>query len=277
MAPDQAASIPHLKDRVRQFLDLAHLTHWEVSALVQMLFHGSATAQGLAQTTGVPKNKIYEVLDHLMRRNLAYTEAPGGKAYHCVHPEAVFDTLLRDARTMDAIRQEILPGLVRLYDRAADAAQTTPPESLPTVTNSRAAISSMLMQDLHSCHSEVMIAGHELGWLEENAPLLDQLEAAARRGVAVRLLCGDRDQLGRIQQGHVALECRVQRTPPLQSPIIVVGRRAVYMGVARGPGRAQANPLAYVRMRSPDITADMVRLFRETWETGEAVGTAGPA
>jgi sugar-specific transcriptional regulator TrmB len=269
MVDPTVASVPRVKVKVGQFLRLAGLGRWEATALVQLLVHGPAAPQELARATGIPKNKVYDVLEHLARRRLVYADASNEHAHHAAHPEVVFDLLLEAARTMRRLRDEILQELVAIQGRVGEAEQ--PADAMPTVTDNQVAMNSMLMEDLAACRSEVMIAGHDLKWLEESRPLLDQLEHAAEDGVKVRLLSDDRDELERILVDHGALEARVPRQTPLQSPIVVAGRRSVYMGVARGPGRAHAEPTVYVRMRRPDVTADLVRLFRETWEQGEDV------
>lgn len=269
MTEPSQGSVPRVKAKVQEFLKLAGLGRWETKALVQLLVHGPAAPQDLARATGIPKNKVYDVLDHLERRELVYTDATDDNAYHGAHPDVAFDLLLEDVRTMQRLHDEVLPELEALHGRAIETQEA--PDAMPTVTDNQVAMSSMLIEDLTTCRSEVMIAGHDLVWLERTRPLLDQLDDAAAHGVTVRLLSDDREELERIAADHQALECRVPRSPPLQSPIVVVGRTAVYMGVARGPGRARAQPPVYVRMRSPDVTADLVRLFRETWEQGEDI------
>ncbi len=269
MTDTSVASLPRVKAKVEKFLRLAGLGRWETAALVHLLVHGPAAPQDVARATGVPKNKVYDVLEQLERRDLAYTEATDGNEYHAAHPEVVFDVLLEDARTMRQLHDQVLPELVALHGQAIETEEA--PDTMPTVTDNQVAMSSMLIEDLTSCRSEVMIAGHDLLWLEEARPLLDQLDEAAAHGVTVRLLSDDQEDLERILADHQGLEGRVPQSPPLQSPIVVVGRRAAYMGVARGPGRAHAEPPVYVRMRSPDVTADLVRLFRETWEQGKEV------
>lgn len=269
MTDASVASLPRVKAKVEKFLRLAGLGRWETAALVHLLVHGAAAPQDVARATGIPKNKVYEVLEHLERRELVYTDATEDNEYHGAHPEVAFDLLLEDARTMRQLRDEVLPELVAVHGHAVETEDES--DAMPTVTDNPVAMSSMLIEDLTTCRSEVMIAGHDLVWLERTQPLLDQLDEAAEHGVTVRLLSDDREDLERIAADHRGLECRVPQSPPLQSPIVVVGRQAVYMGVARGPGRAHAKPPVYVRIRSPDVTADLVRLFRETWEQGKAV------
>jgi HTH-type transcriptional regulator, sugar sensing transcriptional regulator len=74
------------------------LTRYEASAYVALTRRGRATGAEVARLAGVPRQRIYDVLDGLVGRGLASVEPGRPARYRAVSPEEAVATLLAEHR-----------------------------------------------------------------------------------------------------------------------------------------------------------------------------------
>lgn len=119
-----------------QFLERLDLKEYEATALTHLLELGRTTAPTLAEATGIPKARIYDVLDSLA--NAGYVKAIPGrpKRYQPESPEKILDRAEENYRQefesrkqeLESLSDEFLDTFQPLYEQAG--ADITPTEEL---------------------------------------------------------------------------------------------------------------------------------------------------
>jgi sugar-specific transcriptional regulator TrmB len=97
-----------MADDAAGMLEWLGLTEYEATALAELLTLGRTTAPNLAEATGIPKARIYGVLDSLSDRG--YVEIIPGrpKEYQPKSPEEILDRAVENRRQeFEGFRQEI--------------------------------------------------------------------------------------------------------------------------------------------------------------------------
>ncbi|WP_161782639.1 TrmB family transcriptional regulator, partial [Halococcus sediminicola] len=67
------------------------LSSYEEKVYRTLLVTGSVTAAELSDTSGVPKGRIYDVVNGLEARNLIWRQSSDPNRYAAVQPESVVD------------------------------------------------------------------------------------------------------------------------------------------------------------------------------------------
>jgi len=98
------------------------LSSYEEKVYRTLLVTGAVTAAELSDTSGVPKGRIYDVLNGLEARKLIWRESSDPNRYVAIQPETVVDRLL--AERAYELKQE--------WDRYREKAKTIRSNLLPT-------------------------------------------------------------------------------------------------------------------------------------------------
>ncbi|MDG5775389.1 helix-turn-helix domain-containing protein [Haloarculaceae archaeon H-GB2-1] len=117
-----------MTDGADDVLDLLGLTEYEVTALTELLTLGRTTAPNLAEATGIPKARIYGVLDALSDRGFIEVIPGRPKEYQPKAPEAILDRAVDNRRqeyeqfqaTLDDRREAFLSEYRPRYERASE-------------------------------------------------------------------------------------------------------------------------------------------------------------
>jgi sugar-specific transcriptional regulator TrmB len=120
-------------DRLFERLEL---TEYERTALSELLSLGRTTAPNLAEATGIPKARIYGVLDSLADDGYIKVVPGRPKEYQAKHPEELIERAIENRRQayeeyrrdVEAIREEFLAEFEPVYQSASD--DITPMEEL---------------------------------------------------------------------------------------------------------------------------------------------------
>ena len=80
-----------MSDDADDFFSLLDLTEYEETALEELLILGRTTAPDLAEATGIPKARIYGVLDTLSEAGYIKVIPGRPKQYQPHDPEAIVD------------------------------------------------------------------------------------------------------------------------------------------------------------------------------------------
>ena len=117
-----------MTDAPVDMLERLGLTEYEQTALAELLALGRTTAPNLAEATGIPKARIYGVLDSLADRG--YIEVIPGrpKEYQPKPPEEVLDRAVENHRQeferyrqdLDSMREDFLAEFRPRYERASE-------------------------------------------------------------------------------------------------------------------------------------------------------------
>ncbi len=172
-----------------QLLDRLDLTEYEATALERLLTLGRTTAPDLAEATGIPKARIYGVLDSLADRG--YVEIIPGrpKVYQPKPPDAILDRAVENQRqeyetyraSVDDLREEFLAHFEPLYETASE--DIRPAEELFYVVDVGEPSERETRELYHTADREVYVLTKSFAYFESVEPAVRD---ALDRGVDVR-------------------------------------------------------------------------------------------
>lgn len=119
-----------------QLFDRLELTDYESIALEQLLILGRTTAPDLSEATGIPKARIYGVLDELADAGYVNVFPGRPKEFQPRPPAVILETSVENRRqdfesfrgSIEDIREDFLATFEPFYERAAE--EVTPTEEL---------------------------------------------------------------------------------------------------------------------------------------------------
>lgn len=117
-------------------LEPLELTDYEQQALAELLSLGRTTAPNLSEATGIPKARIYGVLEALGNRGFVKIIPGRPKEYQPMAPAAILDAAIEHrrqnfeayVRDIESIREEFVETFQPLYEQASE--DVTPTEEL---------------------------------------------------------------------------------------------------------------------------------------------------
>ncbi|WP_335998972.1 TrmB family transcriptional regulator [Halorientalis halophila] len=125
-----------MSDEAAGLLDRLGLTEYEATALRELLTLGRTTAPNLAEATGIPKARIYGVLDALSDRGFIKTIPGRPKEYQPKPPDEILDRARENrrqefeqfAQEIEDLRESFLAEFGPRFERASE--DITPTEEL---------------------------------------------------------------------------------------------------------------------------------------------------
>jgi len=174
------------------------LREYEATALTQLLTLGRTTAPNLAEATGIPRARIYDVLETLS--NAGYVkEIPGRpKEYEAKHPETVLERAIENRRQsfesaraeIESFREWFVSEFGPIYERASE--DVTPTEELFHVVDVGEPSETETRRLYGAADEEIAVITKSFAYFESVRPTF---EDARDRGVPIRVLLLDPDQL----------------------------------------------------------------------------------
>jgi len=167
------------------------LTEYERTALEELLVLGRTTAPDLSEATGIPKNRIYGVLDELGDRGFVKVIPGRPKTYQPKPPAEILDRGVENRRQefeedrheLDEVREELLERFGPLFEQASE--DITPTEELFYVVDVGEASERETRSLYHEANNEVYVITKSLEYLDSiESALADALD----RGVAIQML-----------------------------------------------------------------------------------------
>lgn len=182
----------------RDVFDRLGLTEYERDALIKLFDLGRTTAPNLAEATGIPKARIYDVLGSLADEG--YVEVIPGrpKEYIAKSPTAVLERAEENERqSFERFKQEIernreafLSEFQPRYDNATDGNRSA--EELFRVVDVGEPSESGTRHIYHTATESVRVLSKAFEYLERIEPAFS---AAVERGLDVRILLLSPDRL----------------------------------------------------------------------------------
>jgi sugar-specific transcriptional regulator TrmB len=125
-----------MDDTAQELLARLDLSEYEQQALVELLTLGRTTAPNLAEATGIPKARIYGVLEELGDRGFVDIIPARPKEYQAKSPDEILSRAVENERQeferfhaeIDEIRDDFLAEFQPRYERAQNT--VTPTEEL---------------------------------------------------------------------------------------------------------------------------------------------------
>ncbi|OYR55430.1 TrmB family transcriptional regulator [Halorubrum halodurans] len=125
-----------MPDTGEEFFSLLDLTEYEAAALEELLLLGRTTAPDLAEATGIPKARIYDVLDSLSESGYVKVVPGRPKRYEPHEPSAIADRAVENRRhayerfreDVEAVEESFVDAYAPVRDRGVD--ELSPTEDL---------------------------------------------------------------------------------------------------------------------------------------------------
>ncbi|WP_256687158.1 TrmB family transcriptional regulator [Halococcus qingdaonensis] len=179
-------------------LDRLGLTEYEERALTELLTLGRTTAPTLAESTGIPKARIYGVLDALADRGFVKVIPERPKRYQPRSPETILERAVENRRQeyegfradLDEQRTAFLEEFEPRYERASE--DVTPTEELFSVVDVGEPSESATRRLYHEADEQLRIISKSFEYLDTVAPTLAD---AIERDIDISVLLLHPDQL----------------------------------------------------------------------------------
>jgi sugar-specific transcriptional regulator TrmB len=179
-------------------LELLNLKEYEAVALKQLLSLGRTTAPNLADATGIPKARIYGVLDALADRGFIKVIPGRPKNYQPKPPAEILNRAKENRRQayetycqdIDDIRDDFLDTFQPQYDQAADA--ITPTEELFFVVDVGDPSETETRQLYHEAEDTINVITKSFEYFDAVKPAFQD---AVHRDVTIHLLFLDPELL----------------------------------------------------------------------------------
>lgn len=252
------------------------LSSYEQTAYRTLLVTGAASAADLSDASGVPKGRIYDVLNGLVARGIVRTRSGDPKRYAPVDPEAVVDRLLAEREAE----------LERERDRYRAVAESVRSELSPAPPTDSSfwlgslgsdEMSTALVRHLRAAEDRVRAA---VGVPYENASweaLRSEYEAffdGASADVDVELICSEAVLAGlpdRVRDSIAdrSADVAVRIAPEVPVSFDLVDRAAAAIDVPHPA--APGDRLGVVGVRDPEVVVAFDRQFEQLWSDATAV------
>jgi len=186
---------------IQETLDLRE---YESTALTQLLTLGRTTAPNLAEATGIPRARIYDVLETLSNEGYV-KEIPGRpKEYEPKHPETILDRAVENRRQsfesareeIDSFRERFVAEFGPVYERASE--DVTPTEDLFHVVDVGEPSETETRRLYGSADEEIAVITKSFAYFDGVRPAF---ETAYDNNVPIRVLLLDPDHLSAENRG----------------------------------------------------------------------------
>jgi len=174
-----------------EFFSLLDLTEYEEDALEELLLLGRTTAPDLAEATGIPKARIYGVLDSLAEAGYVKVTPGRPKQYQPHDPADIVDraitnrqeTYERFKRDVDDVADSFVESYQPIQDRSVD--ELSPTEDLFHVVDVGEPSERETSRLLRAAEQKVCMLTKSFGYIDAVAPAMRE---AVDRGVAIEIL-----------------------------------------------------------------------------------------
>jgi len=181
-------------DEAADLLARLALRDYETQALRELLTLGRSTAPNLAEATGIPRARIYEVLDSLSDRGFVEVIPGRPKEYQAKHPREILDRAIENERQsyesyhdeIEAIREPFVETFGPVFERASE--DVTPTEDLFHVVDVGDPSETETRQLYHQADRSVHVMTKSFAYLDSIRPAFEE---ALDRGLDVRVLMLD--------------------------------------------------------------------------------------
>jgi HTH-type transcriptional regulator, sugar sensing transcriptional regulator len=142
---------------VRQLTRLG-LTSYEAKAYLALMRRDSSTAAEVARLSGLPRQRIYDVLASLVEKGLASSRPGGVVKYAPTAPELAIDSLLAQHREeLEELERDAKATVGRMKDAYAAGRQETDPLEYIEVLRDRRAINDRFSELQANVKDEILV------------------------------------------------------------------------------------------------------------------------
>jgi len=197
------------QEMVKRIKDYFNLNIYETKVWLALLSKGIASAGEVAELSGVPRSRTYDVLESLEKRGFAITKIGKPVKYIAVKPTEVIEKMKNE--TMQEA-QEKVKSLVALKDTQEytelEQLHSTgiSPVRSHDITGSikgRSNVVAKLRELIENSEKEVLICTSALDFEDKSRVLVPSLEKLSKKNIKVKVaLSGEPEKVKRISLKH---------------------------------------------------------------------------
>ncbi len=184
--------------RVKMLLMDMGLNEYQASALANLLYLGETKASILSRASGVPRVRIYGVLEELAKRGLIHIRPGRPAMYSPMPPRDLASTLIAEARdemrrrleALEGYAEEFLPLAEEIYLKGGKVEERPPLLRIVSVGEASLEETRRLYR---SARRSIRILTRAMEYLPE---VEEELKMAASQGVEIRVIMMSSRRLG---------------------------------------------------------------------------------
>ena len=104
------------KEYIKRLVEVGLLPR-EARIYLALLNKNSFTATEIAKVSGIPRQKIYEILDNIIKKGICIEKIGKVKKYKAMEPESVFSGLIEQYKEKEKLALELSNDLSALYEK----------------------------------------------------------------------------------------------------------------------------------------------------------------
>lgn len=243
-------------DDVPDLDSLLDLTEYEADALRKLIELGRTTAPDLAEATGIPKARIYGVLEELADAGFIKIIPGRPKEYEPKAPESILERAIENERqhyetykhTLEVRRDEFLGTFQPLYDRGED--EVSPTEELFYVVDVGDPSERETRALYHEATEQIHVITKSFEYFDDIEPALQD---ALDRGIEVDALFLDPDLLEDTNREIQASQVQRIRSSYPEIGIRFSATRLPWRGTIVDPSLEYDSGQAIILVEEPDI------------------------
>ena len=193
------------QDLVKRIKEFFNLNIYETKVWLALLSKGIASAGEVAELSGVPRSRTYDVLESLEKRGFAIVKIGKPVKYISIKPTEVIEKMKSNVMTDASERVKSLSGLKETQEYAElEQLHNTGISPIKTseLTGSlrgRSNIISRIRELMDSAKKEVLVCTSALDFEDKSRVLLPSIEKLNENNVKVKLiLSGDQEKVKKI-------------------------------------------------------------------------------
>jgi len=223
--------------KVRSLLMDMGLNEYQALALTYLLFMGEAKPLALSKISGVPSARIYGVLDELVRMGLVLVRPGRPTIYVSLSPEEVAENIVemqvreleRKVKVLKELADELVQAAGRIYLKGRRGMGTVPLLRIVSVGEASLAETRKLYD---MAEEEMLIMSKAMEYLPD---VIENLKKAIERGVSVKIILMEPDQMDVEDRAKQAKTLEMLRKPPLTRALVRFSKEVPIRGCIIDP------------------------------------------
>ncbi|MGH2358674.1 MAG: TrmB family transcriptional regulator [Candidatus Limnocylindria bacterium] len=245
------------------------LTQYEAKAYVGLIGRDSFTAAQVSRYTGLPRQRIYDVLSSLIEKGLASSRPGSVVKYAAVSPELAIERLLAAHRSqLEDLERESSAAIERLAPLYQAGLQHTDPLEYIEVLRDRGAINERFEELQASVKKEILVFTKPPYATppQENIEGLEVTRTHEARSVYEFSVFDDPAMTEGVRRFiDVGEQARFVEELPLK--LVIIDETIVMFGML-DPVAGVASDLTIVVVEHPSLARVLKVAFESTWSTG---------
>ena len=250
------------QDLVKRIKEYFNLNIYETKVWLALLTKGVASAGEVAELSGVPRSRTYDVLESLEKRGFAIVKIGKPVKYIAVKPTEVIEKMKSNVlqHANDKVKSlsnlKETPEYTELEQLHKESIAPVKSHDLSGSLRGRANIVSRMRELLENAEKEVLICTSVLDFEDKSRVLIPTIDKLTQNNIKVKIaLSGDQDKVRKLSNKHNFKAKHVETS----SRLFAADKKEVLFMVT--PEKSEED--IGVWLNSPFFTASLAGLFEQ--------------